>query len=54
MLLFYPGPKAESGAMPDKEAVQWAARCPLDENGMIELRRIFEFSDAGFPPALVA
>lgn len=33
-----------------EEAVEWAKRCPLPENGLIEIRPIFENSD--FPPEL--
>ena len=32
------------------EAVEWAARCPLPEDGLIEIRQVFENSD--FPPEL--
>jgi hypothetical protein len=32
------------------EAVEWAKRCPLPENGLIEVRQVFENSD--FPPEL--
>jgi hypothetical protein len=32
------------------EAIEWAKRCPLPENGLIELRQVFENSD--FPPEL--
>jgi hypothetical protein len=33
-----------------EEAVEWAKRCPLPEQGLIEIRPIFENSD--FPPEL--
>jgi len=33
-----------------EEAVEWAKRCPLPENGLLELRPIFENND--FPPEL--
>ena len=33
-----------------EEAVEWAKRCPLPENGLIEIRQVFENSD--FPPEL--
>ena len=33
-----------------EEAVEWAERCPLPENGLIEIRQVFENSD--FPPEL--
>jgi hypothetical protein len=33
-----------------EEAVQWAKRCPLPENGLIEIRQVFENCD--FPPEL--
>ena len=33
-----------------EEAVAWAKRCPLPENGLIEIRQVFENSD--FPPEL--
>jgi hypothetical protein len=33
-----------------EEAVEWAARCPLPECGVIEIRQIFENCD--FPPEL--
>jgi hypothetical protein len=32
------------------EAVEWATRCPLPENGLIEIRQVFENRD--FPPEL--
>ena len=32
------------------EAVEWANRCPLEENGLIEVRQVFEAHD--FPPDL--
>jgi hypothetical protein len=32
------------------EAVEWANRCPLGENGLIEVRQVFEAHD--FPPDL--
>jgi hypothetical protein len=32
------------------KAVEWAARCPLPEDGLIEIRQVFENSD--FPPEL--
>ena len=33
-----------------EEAIEWANRCPLPENGLIEIRQVFENSD--FPPEL--
>lgn len=33
-----------------EEALEWANRCPLPENGLIEIRQIFENAD--FPPEL--
>jgi hypothetical protein len=33
-----------------EQAVEWAKRCPLPENGLIEIRQVFENSD--FPPEL--
>ncbi|HXN53565.1 MAG TPA: YciI family protein [Candidatus Acidoferrum sp.] len=33
-----------------EEAIEWASRCPLPENGLIEIRQVFENCD--FPPAL--
>ncbi len=33
-----------------EEAVEWAKRCPLPENGLIEIRQVFE--DRDFPPDL--
>ncbi len=33
-----------------EEAVEWAKRCPLPENGLIEIRQVFENCD--FPPEL--
>ena len=33
-----------------EEALEWAKRCPLPENGVMELRQVFE--DADFPPEL--
>lgn len=33
-----------------EEAIEWAKRCPLPENGVIEIRQVFENSD--FPPEL--
>jgi hypothetical protein len=33
-----------------EEAVEWAKRCPLPENGLIEIRQVFENRD--FPPEL--
>jgi hypothetical protein len=33
-----------------EEAIEWAKRCPLPENGLIEVRQIFEAPD--FPPEL--
>lgn len=32
------------------EAIEWAKRCPLPENGLIEIRQVFENSD--FPAEL--
>ena len=32
------------------EAVEWAMRCPLPEDGLIEIRQVFENRD--FPPEL--
>jgi hypothetical protein len=32
------------------EAIEWAKRCPLPENGLIEIRQVFENND--FPPEL--
>jgi len=32
------------------DAIEWAKRCPLPENGLIEIRQVFENSD--FPPEL--
>jgi hypothetical protein len=31
-----------------EEAIEWAKRCPAGESGMIEIRRVGEFSE--FPP----
>jgi hypothetical protein len=31
-----------------EEAIEWASRCPGDENGIIEVRQVQEMSD--FPP----
>jgi len=28
-----------------EEAVQWASRCPVSDNAVIEVRRVFEMSD---------
>ena len=33
-----------------EEAIEWAKRCPVPENGLIEIRQVFENSD--FPPEL--
>jgi len=33
-----------------EEALEWARRCPLPENGLIEIRQVFENAD--FPPEL--
>ena len=33
-----------------EEALEWAKRCPLPENGLIEIRQVFENYD--FPPEL--
>jgi len=33
-----------------EEALEWAKRCPLPENGLMEVRQIFENAD--FPPEL--
>jgi hypothetical protein len=33
-----------------EQAVEWAKRCPLPENGLIEIRQVFE--DRDFPPDL--
>jgi len=33
-----------------EEALEWASRCPLPENGSIEIRQIFETAE--FPPEL--
>jgi len=33
-----------------EEAIEWAKRSPLPENGLIEIRQVFENSD--FPPEL--
>lgn len=33
-----------------EEALEWAKRCPLPENGLMEIRQIFE--DADFPSEL--
>ena len=33
-----------------EEALEWAKRCPLPENGLIEIRQVFENVD--FPPEL--
>ena len=33
-----------------EEALEWARRCPLPENGLIEVRQVFENAD--FPPEL--
>ncbi len=33
-----------------EEALEWAKRCPLPENGVIEIRQVFEATD--FPPDL--
>ena len=35
-----------------EEAVEWAKRCPLPEDGLIEIRQVFENCD--FPPELQA
>ncbi len=35
-----------------EEALEWAKRCPLPENGLIEVPQVFEASD--FPPELQA
>lgn len=35
-----------------EEAVEWAKRCPLPEQGLIEIRQVFE--DHDFPPELRA
>jgi hypothetical protein len=32
------------------DAIEWAKRCPLPENGLIEIRQVFENCD--FPPEL--
>ncbi len=32
------------------DAIEWAKRCPLPENGLIEIRQVFENRD--FPPEL--
>ena len=32
------------------EALEWAKRCPLPENGLMEVRQVFENTD--FPPEL--
>ena len=33
-----------------EEAIEWAKRCPLPENGLLEVRQVFENAD--FPPEL--
>jgi hypothetical protein len=33
-----------------EEALEWAKRCPLPENGLMEVRQVFENAD--FPPEL--
>lgn len=33
-----------------EEALEWAKRCPLPENGLMEIRQVFENAD--FPPEL--
>jgi hypothetical protein len=33
-----------------EEALEWAKRCPLPENGLMEIRQVFENCD--FPPEL--
>jgi hypothetical protein len=33
-----------------EEALEWAKRCPLPENGLIEIRQVFEMTE--FPPEL--
>ena len=33
-----------------EEALEWAQRCPLPENGLMEIRQVFENAD--FPPEL--
>lgn len=33
-----------------EEALEWAKRCPLPENGLMEVREVFENAD--FPPEL--
>src|SRR5262249_28044299 len=33
-----------------EEALEWAKQCPLPENGLIEIRQVFENAD--FPPEL--
>jgi hypothetical protein len=33
-----------------EEAIEWAKRCPLPENGLMEIRQVFENCD--FPPEL--
>lgn len=33
-----------------EEALEWAKRCPLPENGLVEIRQVFENAD--FPPEL--
>ena len=33
-----------------EEALEWAKRCPLPENGLMEIRQVFENTD--FPPEL--
>ena len=33
-----------------EEALEWAKRCPLPENGFMEIRQVFENAD--FPPEL--
>ena len=33
-----------------EEALEWARRCPLPENGLMEIRQVFEHAD--FPPEL--
>jgi hypothetical protein len=35
-----------------EEALEWAKRCPLPENGLIEIRQVFEMTE--FPPELQA
>ena len=33
-----------------EEALEWAKQCPLPENGLMEIRQVFEHAD--FPPEL--